>query len=181
VHSKLRKKKKPPFPVTPLLTRSLLVIPDRPASSLLSSTQPSLIPSKHSLGNNTTQPIHRNSKRFKAPSWGWPAEHQKHIDWPKNRPPDVFAGWKPPGFSKDNVFLRIAKNNVEIGVIELKLFDSVLPKTAHNFRQLAMGTKKVQDMPLHYKNTRIHRVCYSLNHQIYFLILLVFLCFHFFI
>lgn len=109
-------------------------------------------------------PIYTNSKRFRGPSWGWPTQHTRHNNWPKHRPPDVFAGWKPPAFSKENVFLRIAKNDVEIGVIELKLFDSVVPKTAHNFRQLAMGSKKVQDMPLHFKNTRFYRVCFHSPH-----------------
>lgn len=136
-------------PHTKKLTRNPQKHPSRPLTTARSHSK------IHAPQNQS--PI-RQSKRHKAPSWGWPAKHQRHIDWPKNRPPDVFAGWKPPEFSKENVFLRIAKNNVEIGVIELKLFDSVLPKTAHNFRQLAMGSKRVQDMPLHYKNTRFFRV-----------------------
>lgn len=89
--------------------------------------------------------------------WGWPEDHRPPATVPRALP-KVRAGWRPEPVSKKNVFFRIARGGRDIGVIEFKLFDSVVPKTAHNFRTLCIGNKRVQEMPLHYKGTKFHRV-----------------------
>ena len=100
-----------------------------------------------------TQP-HSISQR----NWGWPKESHSPVPWPKNKPETPEWGWTPKPISKKNVFFRISKGNRELGVIEFKLFDSIVPKTAHNFRQLCVGSKKVGDVKLHFKGSKFHRI-----------------------
>ncbi len=61
--------------------------------------------------------------------------------------------------SKPNVFfeLLIGKNK---RVIEFKLFDDIVPKTAENFRALCTGEKGTtpSGVKLHYKGSPFHRV-----------------------
>lgn len=61
--------------------------------------------------------------------------------------------------SKPNVFfeLMVGKNK---RVIEFKLFDDVVPKTAENFRALCTGEKgsAPSGHKLHYKGSPFHRV-----------------------
>lgn len=62
-----------------------------------------------------------------------------------------------PG-AKPNVFFKLSRGGKPLGVVEFKLYDDVVPKTAENFRQLCQGTKKMGNIPLHYKGSGFHRV-----------------------
>eukprot|EP00933_Yihiella_yeosuensis_P083074 TRINITY_DN97172_c0_g1_i1.p1 TRINITY_DN97172_c0_g1~~TRINITY_DN97172_c0_g1_i1.p1 ORF type:complete len:178 (-),score=25.25 TRINITY_DN97172_c0_g1_i1:66-599(-) len=57
-----------------------------------------------------------------------------------------------------NVFFKINVGGKPLGVVEFKLFDEVVPKTARNFRELCKGSKVINGKPLHYKNSTFHRV-----------------------
>eukprot|EP00461_Guttulinopsis_vulgaris_P000277 UN00277 len=59
---------------------------------------------------------------------------------------------------KPNVFFKITRGGKDLGVVEFKLYDDVVPRTAENFRQLCQGTKKMGNIPLHYKGSSFHRV-----------------------
>lgn len=59
---------------------------------------------------------------------------------------------------KPNVFFKLSRGGKALGVVEFKLYDDVVPKTAENFRQLCQGTKKMGNIPLHYKGSGFHRV-----------------------
>jgi len=58
------------------------------------------------------------------------------------------------------VFFDVSHGVEEMGRIVMKLFKSVVPKTAENFRALCTGEKKVgsKGVPLHYKGCKFHRV-----------------------
>ena len=58
------------------------------------------------------------------------------------------------------VFFDISINDSPAGRIEFGLFDSVVPKTAENFRALCTGEKGTgqSGRPLHYKGSGFHRV-----------------------
>lgn len=60
--------------------------------------------------------------------------------------------------AKPNVFFKLSRGGKPLGVVEFKLYDDVVPKTAENFRQLCQGTKKMGNIPLHYKGSGFHRV-----------------------
>ena len=49
-----------------------------------------------------------------------------------------------------NIFFDISINNNSTGIIIMKLYDEVVPKTAHNFRELAKNK--------YYKGTKFHRI-----------------------
>ena len=58
-----------------------------------------------------------------------------------------------------NVFFDVAIRNKVVGRIEFELFDSVVPKTAANFRALCIGNKKSrQGRLLTYKGSPFHRI-----------------------
>jgi len=57
-----------------------------------------------------------------------------------------------------NVFFDITIGGNKAGRIVFKLFDSVVPKTAKNFRLLCTGEKGTLGKPLHYKGSTFHRV-----------------------
>merc|ERR1712060_357763 len=52
-------------------------------------------------------------------------------------------------------------SNVNIGRMIFKLYNSIVPKTAENFRCLCngeRGTGLITKMPLHFKGSKFHRV-----------------------
>lgn len=51
---------------------------------------------------------------------------------------------------KNNIFFDISIDNKNIGMVVIKLYHDIVPKTCHNFRELAIQQK--------YKNTIFHRV-----------------------
>eukprot|EP00088_Acartia_fossae_P016053 TRINITY_DN18958_c0_g1_i2.p1 TRINITY_DN18958_c0_g1~~TRINITY_DN18958_c0_g1_i2.p1 ORF type:complete len:172 (-),score=16.18 TRINITY_DN18958_c0_g1_i2:103-618(-) len=59
-----------------------------------------------------------------------------------------------------NVFFDIAIGGADAGRIVMELFDSVVPKTAENFRVLCGGEPKVPVVgnPPRYKGTKFHRI-----------------------
>ena len=54
-----------------------------------------------------------------------------------------------------NVFFEISVAGQNMGKIEFELFDSVVPKTAKNFRDICTGDN---DKKLHYKGNKFHRI-----------------------
>ncbi len=59
-----------------------------------------------------------------------------------------------------NVFFNIKAGQTNLGRVEFRLFDDVVPKTAANFRALATGTHRggINNAPLSYKGCPFHRV-----------------------
>jgi len=62
-----------------------------------------------------------------------------------------------------HVYLDVCIGNTYVGRIVLELFMDTVPKTAENFRALCTGEKGVGECgaPLHYKNTKFHRVVHG--------------------
>ena len=63
-----------------------------------------------------------------------------------------------PGTKKPNVFLKIQRGGKDLGTVEIELYDDIVPRTAENFRQLCLGSKKIGNTPLDYKGSGFHRV-----------------------
>lgn len=59
---------------------------------------------------------------------------------------------------KPNVFFKVTRGGKDLGVVEFELYDDIVPRTAENFRQLCVGSKKIGNTPLHYKGSGFHRV-----------------------
>merc|ERR1719229_1836196 len=59
------------------------------------------------------------------------------------------------------VYLEVEISNVNIGRMIFKLYNSIVPKTAENFRCLCnaeRGTGLITKMPLHFQGAKFHRV-----------------------
>merc|ERR1719229_707640 len=59
------------------------------------------------------------------------------------------------------VYLEVEISNVNIGRMIFKLYNSIVPKTAENFRCLCngeRGTGLITKMPLHYQGAKFHRI-----------------------
>lgn len=60
--------------------------------------------------------------------------------------------------SNPRVFFDIEIGGAPAGRIEFELFNTVTPKTAENFRVLATGEKSTESKPLHFKDSKFHRI-----------------------
>ncbi|KAL4073930.1 cyclophilin-like domain-containing protein [Scleroderma yunnanense] len=60
--------------------------------------------------------------------------------------------------SKGNVFFDITVGRGPSKRVVFKLYDDTVPKTARNFRELAVGVKKEGQDPIGYKNSFFHRI-----------------------
>lgn len=56
------------------------------------------------------------------------------------------------------VFFDIAVGGHPIGRLRMEVYKDVVPKTAENFRQFCVGEKKMNGLPMGYKNCEFHRV-----------------------
>ncbi|EFA75994.1 tetratricopeptide-like helical domain-containing protein [Heterostelium album PN500] len=64
---------------------------------------------------------------------------------------------------RSKVFFDMIQGDKSLGRIVFELFNDITPKTSENFRALTTGEKGIGKMgkQLHYKGSRIHRVCKS--------------------
>ena len=93
--------------------------------------------------------------------------------------PDVFVRPPPPHHTRAPHHLthahqfEISIDGVHAGRLVFRLFDSVVPNTARNFRELATGQNGFG-----YKNTIFHRVIPDVSTPSHYTILLIFIMSH---